>query len=120
MRMLSLSLPGGRTVLASLIMNGLLSRWDAATGEEIGTSLELGEDATAMVGACLEGGGRLLVSTTEGVIQIRDIVTAAVTNTDFPGINPAVLARPDGSTLLAVGNRPRGEICLYELPPTSI
>lgn len=120
MRMISLSLPNGRAVLASLDMNGLLSRWDAATGEEIGTSLDLGENATAMAGACLGGGGHLLISTIEGVIQIRDIVTGAVTNADFPGINPAALPRPDGSTLLAVGNQPRREIRLYELPPTSI
>ncbi|MBM9503800.1 WD40 repeat domain-containing protein [Actinacidiphila acididurans] len=119
MRMIALSLPDGRAVLASLDMNGVLSRWDAATGEEIGTPLELGENATAVTGACLEGDGRLLVSTLDGVFQVRDIVTGAVTNSEFPGVNPAVLRRPDGFLLLAVSDTSRSGMRLYDLSPTS-
>jgi hypothetical protein len=115
MQMIALTLPDGRVLLASMDMNGTLSRWDAVTGEAIGTPWDLGPNVTTLTGACLDGGGRLLISTVGGGIQVRDALTGNETNAELPGINASVLTRPDGSVLLATGSVPRGAICLYRL-----
>lgn len=118
MRMSALTLPDGRVLIASLDTDGLLTRWDAATGAQIGTVLELGEDAVTVTGARLDGGGRLLVSYVNGLIDVRDAITGDVV-ADFSGVNPSALMRADGSVLLAVGDRPSSEIRLYRLTPAS-
>lgn len=115
MRMTSLTLPGGRALLACLDMNGTLARWDATTGEPIGTPLSLGEDATAVTGVRLDGGGRLFVSTVHDLIQVRDAVTGTATNAELTGANSSALTRPDGSVLLATGNALGGDMHLHHL-----
>ncbi|MBD0740319.1 WD40 repeat domain-containing protein [Streptomyces sp. CBMA29] len=121
MQMIALTLPDGRALLASMDMNGTLSRWDAVTGEAIGTPLPMGPDATTLAGACWEGGGRLLISTVGGGIQVRDALTGDETDAELPGVNASVLTCPDGSTLLATGSVPRGAVHVYRLdtPPRS-
>ncbi|WP_188285828.1 hypothetical protein [Streptomyces sp. CBMA29] len=101
MRMTAITRPDGRAVLASLDMNGNLSRYDAVSGELLGPPLPMGSDVGAIAAACLNDAALLFVSIGAGPTLILNAVTGETAHPPVPGSNPAALACPDGSVLLA-------------------
>jgi WD40 repeat protein len=90
-------------VLTCADIDGVLYRWNAASGESLGQPIETGDRVSSLTSVAVADEPRLLVSSESGVVRQWHATSGRLLDDSIHGISVAALARPDGSIILATG-----------------